>query len=215
GRRRHTRFSRDWSSDVCSSDLGHVDVQQDHVRLELGDGLDRRVDVLGLAHDLDRVAQLGPHPRPEEPVVVDDQHPRHCFSTFIVSITSVPSPGSVRTRAEPPCRSILPMMDSLMPIRSAGTASRSNPLPRSFTKIVTSSPSTSAYTEMVGLSEYLAALTIACRAALSMAPSRPPESRSMSPTQTTSICTPCASSSSAAIRRTAAARVASASWAGW
>src|SRR5690606_40371487 len=24
GRRRHTRFSRDWSSDVCSSDLGRV-----------------------------------------------------------------------------------------------------------------------------------------------------------------------------------------------
>src|SRR5207302_2877473 len=24
-RRRHTRFSRDWSSDVCSSDLGHAD----------------------------------------------------------------------------------------------------------------------------------------------------------------------------------------------
>src|SRR5690606_40085773 len=24
-RRRHTRFSRDWSSDVCSSDLGEVD----------------------------------------------------------------------------------------------------------------------------------------------------------------------------------------------
>src|SRR6266511_5414145 len=23
-RRRHTRFSRDWSSDVCSSDLGHT-----------------------------------------------------------------------------------------------------------------------------------------------------------------------------------------------
>src|SRR5690606_17331535 len=23
-RRRHTRFSRDWSSDVCSSDLGHL-----------------------------------------------------------------------------------------------------------------------------------------------------------------------------------------------
>src|SRR5690606_39779066 len=23
-RRRHTRFSRDWSSDVCSSDLGHI-----------------------------------------------------------------------------------------------------------------------------------------------------------------------------------------------
>src|SRR5690606_40220889 len=25
-RRRHTRFSRDWSSDVCSSDLAHADV---------------------------------------------------------------------------------------------------------------------------------------------------------------------------------------------
>src|SRR5690606_23322199 len=38
-RRRHTRFSRDWSSDVCSSDLGcEVDpllaaVQQPHVHL--------------------------------------------------------------------------------------------------------------------------------------------------------------------------------------
>src|SRR5436309_11842912 len=26
-RRRHTRFSRDWSSDVCSSDLGHIDAR--------------------------------------------------------------------------------------------------------------------------------------------------------------------------------------------
>src|SRR5690606_40012242 len=25
-RRRHTRFSRDWSSDVCSSDLGKIDL---------------------------------------------------------------------------------------------------------------------------------------------------------------------------------------------
>src|SRR5690606_27072750 len=32
-RRRHTRFSRDWSSDVCSSDLFHVDI------LVLGRGL--------------------------------------------------------------------------------------------------------------------------------------------------------------------------------
>src|SRR5207302_2976703 len=27
-RRRHTRFSRDWSSDVCSSDLGDPDLSQ-------------------------------------------------------------------------------------------------------------------------------------------------------------------------------------------
>src|SRR6266511_5928261 len=36
-RRRHTRFSRDWSSDVCSSDLGYGAVQvsppQEHVVL--------------------------------------------------------------------------------------------------------------------------------------------------------------------------------------
>src|SRR5690606_39331693 len=29
-RRRHTRFSRDWSSDVCSSDLAHLDVEVDY-----------------------------------------------------------------------------------------------------------------------------------------------------------------------------------------
>src|SRR5690606_40283926 len=27
-RRRHTRFSRDWSSDVCSSDLVHVEIRR-------------------------------------------------------------------------------------------------------------------------------------------------------------------------------------------
>src|SRR3989440_7392754 len=27
-RRRHTRSDRDWSSDVCSSDLGHVEAQE-------------------------------------------------------------------------------------------------------------------------------------------------------------------------------------------
>src|SRR5690606_40425993 len=32
-RRRHTRFSRDWSSDVCSSDLAAIGVQGDGIRL--------------------------------------------------------------------------------------------------------------------------------------------------------------------------------------
>src|SRR5690606_40880934 len=32
-RRRHTRFSRDWSSDVCSSDLGEKARADDDVRL--------------------------------------------------------------------------------------------------------------------------------------------------------------------------------------
>src|SRR5690606_9122693 len=48
-RRRHTRFSRDWSSDVCSSDLGaarpsvlrHADLELDSARREV-----RRAGVL-------------------------------------------------------------------------------------------------------------------------------------------------------------------------
>src|SRR5690606_39703175 len=57
-RRRHTRFSRDWSSDVCSSDLAAVDVVEvggeaplDHLPGRLRGG-----DRLG-----DRLLQLPPH----------------------------------------------------------------------------------------------------------------------------------------------------------
>src|SRR5690606_40270022 len=46
-RRRHTRFSRDWSSDVCSSDLG--DVQARPGRGDLRDRPGRAVHT-GLAH---------------------------------------------------------------------------------------------------------------------------------------------------------------------
>src|SRR3712207_6951207 len=31
-RRRHTRYWRDWSSDVCSSDLGQLDAREDRQR---------------------------------------------------------------------------------------------------------------------------------------------------------------------------------------
>src|SRR5207302_5712664 len=42
-RRRHTRFSRDWSSDVCSSDLaGHL-VTEDAVIDHHGDRVDDKV----------------------------------------------------------------------------------------------------------------------------------------------------------------------------
>src|SRR5256886_4490925 len=44
-RRRHTRFDCDWSSDVCSSDLGPLSE-----RLRLHDGRDVSADVDGLAH---------------------------------------------------------------------------------------------------------------------------------------------------------------------
>src|SRR5690606_16022476 len=40
-RRRHTRFSRDWSSDVCSSDLTALVDQMQHIAVEfLGHGED-------------------------------------------------------------------------------------------------------------------------------------------------------------------------------
>src|SRR5690606_39862217 len=37
-RRRHTIFSRDWSSDVCSSDLGTIEFQLKAWRTENGSG---------------------------------------------------------------------------------------------------------------------------------------------------------------------------------
>src|SRR5690606_40745124 len=48
GRRRHTRFSRDWSSDVCSSDLDVAQVER-HLGL-LGGGQQVQDGVGGTAH---------------------------------------------------------------------------------------------------------------------------------------------------------------------
>src|SRR5690606_40353882 len=42
-RRRHTRFSRDWSSDVCSSDLQSAGGDAAGVRSELGQALSSRL----------------------------------------------------------------------------------------------------------------------------------------------------------------------------
>src|SRR5690606_39335679 len=44
-RRRHTRFSRDWSSDVCSSDLHNVEHQKTHQEADaIGAALDVAAD---------------------------------------------------------------------------------------------------------------------------------------------------------------------------
>src|SRR2546430_11369460 len=56
-RRRHTRFDCDWSSDVCSSDLGVADVQllDLHVRArfdEVVDGVDAVVQALVVGNRL-------------------------------------------------------------------------------------------------------------------------------------------------------------------
>src|SRR6266508_6050211 len=71
-RRRHTRWPRDWSSDVCSSDLFGVrqlleravridaDVVHEHVDPALGgeDGRDRRPDPV-LVREVDRMRKNG------------------------------------------------------------------------------------------------------------------------------------------------------------
>src|SRR5687768_17912097 len=53
-RRRHTRCSRDWSSDVCSSDLQHLDVVEPELARDL-------VEDAGLLRDRvqQRQAQVG------------------------------------------------------------------------------------------------------------------------------------------------------------
>src|SRR6266700_7304706 len=74
-RRRHTRFSRDWSSDVCSSDLGQLVVDQradrrDHLAVL---GLELRAHELSdeLLRGVLDLAQHAPVWRFDEPVLVD------------------------------------------------------------------------------------------------------------------------------------------------
>src|SRR5690606_39289949 len=43
-RRRHTRFSRDWSSDVCSSDLWQVEFRTDPAKGQAVQGMTLRIE---------------------------------------------------------------------------------------------------------------------------------------------------------------------------
>jgi hypothetical protein len=54
---------------------GEVDVEQDDVGDALVDELDGRLDLVGLADDLDGVAELGPHAGPEDGMVLDQEDP--------------------------------------------------------------------------------------------------------------------------------------------
>src|SRR5690606_40396446 len=60
-RRRHTRFSRDWSSDVCSSDLAVPQLKRFTVSglFQVGhQQFDRNLAVANM-HDLQRVLRMG------------------------------------------------------------------------------------------------------------------------------------------------------------
>src|SRR5690606_40383545 len=59
-RRRHTRFSRDWSSDVCSSDL--VDAEEGVWLRGRQDGIDRDADIaVSAVLETDRSREAGGH----------------------------------------------------------------------------------------------------------------------------------------------------------
>ena len=73
----------------------------------------------------------------------------------------MPSPGLETIETLPPWRRIRPRIESAMPRRSVGTWSGSKPLPSSRTNPVSSSGSTSTYTETSGAPECRAALKAA------------------------------------------------------
>ena len=199
--------------------VGEVDIQEHHVGLALADQLDGGSHLVGLPDDPHGVTEFGPHPRPEQVVIVDQEDPRPALDAGFDGLvriahvrslgrdtlisTSVPSPGDVRTVARPPWRSTRAQMDSAIPRRSSVTSSRSNPRPRSRTKIETRPGSTSANNETTGAPDHLAEFTVASRAAPRRALSR--SSSGQSPTVTTSTDTPWASSASRAICWTPAA----------
>src|SRR5690606_20861475 len=86
-RRRHTRFSRDWSSDVCSSDLrvGRFHAKDDGVVVGRLHGLNGRVvQLVGVARGrVQRSLELGLHVRGREgPPVVEQDAPAQAEDVF-------------------------------------------------------------------------------------------------------------------------------------
>src|SRR5215211_2884531 len=198
---------RDAADHLGAAAVGHLHVEEDDVGLGLHDQLDRLAHGAGVPGDVDQPVELGAHPGPEQSVVVDQHRAGERAHPPITSSTSVPSPGRVWIAALPPWRSIRPSTDSRSPRRSAGTASRSKPGPRSRTNTSARPPSTSANTLIAASGANLTALRTASRAAATSA--SPAASSGRSPTATTSIGTPCASSTSATAASSAPARVAS------
>jgi hypothetical protein len=88
--------------DRLAAPAGQVHVEQDHVRAGPADAVDGRVHLAGLADDLELGPQLGPEPRQEEVVVVDEKDPDHPWLLGRRSWTSVPSPGLETMVTDPP-----------------------------------------------------------------------------------------------------------------
>jgi hypothetical protein len=81
--------------------VGHVHVEQHHVRLRATDRVDRLLDAARLPRDLQVLLELGPDAGPEQLVIVDDEYARGGHFSIRSSI-SVPWPGALRISARPP-----------------------------------------------------------------------------------------------------------------
>src|SRR3954453_12378599 len=125
----------------------HVDVEERDVGVVSGDRPHGALDGVRLAQHLDLLLELGLDARAEDPVIIDDHDGgggAHRPFSLMLNSTSVPSPGSLRIAARPPCRFMRPIIDSRTPWRSSGTAFGSKPGPRSSMKTRASVSSTSA-----------------------------------------------------------------------
>ena len=161
----HVRLRRaDPAQHLGAAAVGHVDVEQHDVRAQVRDPGDRLGDRARLAdhrHVGDAAVQLGAHAGAEQGVVVDEEDPhRRCRLASVELAPVAPRRGrpgdrhpqvhlgalpgracaaGPSRRAAPSCRARSPAS----PCRSSGTASGSNPAPRSRTNTFTSSGSTS------------------------------------------------------------------------
>jgi len=146
----------DRAKDRLAPAVGHVHVEEDDVGGTLEDHLDGGRHFIGLAHDVNGVGNLGPDARANEFVVIDQEHARSVGlghrDRGMTSWTSEPEPTTVLIDASPPSCPMRSRIDRAMPRRSAGIASRSNPTPRSRTKIEIVVGSTSAKIEMLAAS---------------------------------------------------------------
>src|SRR5690606_16528646 len=183
----HVRQLRvDLADDLAAAPTGKVYVEQDHLGCGGEHHLHRLGGVGGFTDDGDgvrRLGQFGAHAGAEHRVVVDEDDRDRArpsgpglFCSGLAhelllddSLISVPSPGAERIDASPPRRAIRSMIERRAPFLSSGTASGSNPAPRSRTNSWLPSSPASTKTSMVSPPECLAALTAASRAAFKMA----------------------------------------------
>ena len=121
---------QDACEDGPSAAPGQMDIEQDDIGHALINELDGRRHLVRLADHVDRVAQLGPHPGPEDGMVLDQEearpprppgpdartaHQATGSRRGMDSSTSAPWPGAERMTAEPPDRVMRARMDWAMP----------------------------------------------------------------------------------------------------